>query len=153
MTRSRLSRRAFVKALAAGTAAAGLAPLVRPIEAAAPKSGDAVRESAGSISTRPLGRTGHAVRLFSLGGQATLEKPGTDEESIAIIERAIDLGVNYLDTARMYGRGLSEGYLGQVMKRRRKEVFLASKTRDRTYDGSMPPFGPLRRRRRSYGLC
>uniref|UniRef100_A0A832MJ53 Aldo/keto reductase n=1 Tax=Eiseniibacteriota bacterium TaxID=2212470 RepID=A0A832MJ53_UNCEI len=86
---------------------------------------------------RPLGRTGHRVRLFSLGGQATLEKPGTEEESLRIIHRALDLGVNYIDTARRYGQGISEGYIGRVMKTRRREAFLASKTRDRTYDGSM----------------
>ena len=56
---------------------------------------------------RPLGRTGHNVRLFSLGGQATLERPGTHDESLAIINRAIDLGVNYIDTAAAYGRGAS----------------------------------------------
>jgi aryl-alcohol dehydrogenase-like predicted oxidoreductase len=85
---------------------------------------------------RPLGRTGHQVRLFSLGGQATLEQQGTRDESIAIINKAIDLGVNYIDTAR-YGRGISQIYIGEVMKTRRKEVFLATKTRDRTRDGSL----------------
>jgi len=85
---------------------------------------------------RPLGRTGHNVRLFSLGGQATLEKQGTRDESIAIINRAIDLGVNYIDTAR-YGSGISQTYIGEVMKTRRKEVFLATKTRDRSRDGSL----------------
>jgi len=95
---------------------------------------------------RALGRTGYRVRLFSLGGQATLEKPGTHDESIAIINRAIDLGVNYIDTAAAYGRSrtpgdttppISQTYIGEVMKARRKEVFLASKTNDRTRDGSL----------------
>jgi aryl-alcohol dehydrogenase-like predicted oxidoreductase len=86
---------------------------------------------------RPLGKTGHNVRLFSLGGQATLEKEGTLEESVAIINRAIDLGVNYLDTAAAYGRGISQKYIGEVMKTRRKEVFLATKTHNRTRDGSL----------------
>jgi hypothetical protein len=90
-----------------------------------------------AMPTRPLGETGHVVRIFSLGGQATLEKSGTKDESVAIINRAIDLGVNYIDTAAAYGRGVSETYIGEVMKTRRKEVFLASKTNDRTYDGSM----------------
>ena len=99
---------------------------------------------------RPLGKTGYKVRIFSLGGQATLEKPGTHDESIAIVNRAIDLGVNYIDTAAAYGRdrtvegkprwepnGISQTYIGEVMKTRRKEVFLASKTDDRTRDGSL----------------
>ncbi len=86
---------------------------------------------------RPLGRTGHHVRLFSLGGQATLEKAGTRDQSVAIINRAIDLGVNYLDTAAAYGRGISQTYIGEVMATRRHAVFLASKTQDRTRDGSL----------------
>lgn len=84
-----------------------------------------------------LGQTGYRVGLFSLGGQATLEKPGTEDVSQAIINRAIDLGVNYIDTAAAYGRGVSQRHIGMVMKTRRKEVFLATKTHDRTYDGSM----------------
>jgi len=86
---------------------------------------------------RVLGNTGYKVGLFSLGGQATLETPGKESESIKIINRAIDLGVNYIDTAAAYGRGVSETYIGKVMKDRRTEVFLATKTHDRSYDGSM----------------
>lgn len=89
------------------------------------------------MPTRPLGRTGHAVRLFSLGGQATLEQPHTEQQSLAIIHRAIDLGVNYIDTAPSYGSSISETWIGKVMATRRREVFLASKTHDRTYDGAM----------------
>jgi aryl-alcohol dehydrogenase-like predicted oxidoreductase len=86
---------------------------------------------------RPLGLTGHDVRLFSLGGQATLQRPGKHDESIAIINRAIDLGVNYIDTAAAYGGGISQTYIGEVMATRRDEVFLATKTHDRTRDGSL----------------
>ncbi len=86
---------------------------------------------------RVLGNTGFKVGLFSLGGQATLEKSGTETESIKIINRAIDLGVNYIDTAAAYGKGVSETYIGKVMRERRSEVFLATKTHDRSYDGSM----------------
>lgn len=118
-----ISRRDFVKAGATGTAALLLGSKAATGQAAA-------------MLERTLGRTGHKVRLFSLGGQATLEKPGTHDESIAIIHKAIDLGVNYIDTAR-YGNGISQTYIGEVMKTRRKEVFLATKTRDRTRDGSL----------------
>jgi len=86
---------------------------------------------------RPLGKTGHNVRLFSLGGQATIEQADTDAESEAIINRAIDLGVNYIDTAAAYGRGISQVYIGRVMATRRNEVFLATKTHRRSYDESM----------------
>ena len=128
----RITRREFVKTVVGGVAAASFGSALGSLAAldAAPKTGAA-------MPLRPLGRTGHQVRLLSLGGQATLEQAGTDEQSLAIIHRAIDLGVNYIETARRYGSGISEGYIGQVMKTRRREVFLASKTRDRTYDGSM----------------
>jgi uncharacterized protein len=92
-----------------------------------------------AMPTRNLGRTGHHVGIFSLGGQATIEKPGKADESAAMVNRAIDLGVNYIDTAAVYGGPdqWSQKYIGQVMKTRRKEVFLTSKTHLRTYDESM----------------
>jgi aryl-alcohol dehydrogenase-like predicted oxidoreductase len=91
------------------------------------------------MPTRNLGRTGYKVRLFSLGGESALDKPDNHDVAIPLIDRAIDLGVNYLDTAPWYGRPerWSQRYIGEVMKRRRKEVYLATKTHDRTYDGSM----------------
>ncbi len=123
MKKREISRRDFVKLGTTGTAAA---LMMRG------------RSSFGAttMAERPLGKTGHNVRLFSLGGQATLEKEGTRDESVAIINRAIDLGVNYIDTAR-YGRGVSQKYIGEVMASRRKEVFLATKTRSRSRDGSL----------------
>lgn len=95
--------------------------------------------TAQAMPTRNLGRTGHLVGIFSLGGQASIEKPDNEAVAVPLIERAIDLGVNYLDTSARYGgdHRWSERYIGQVMKRRRNEVFLASKTHDRTRDGSL----------------
>jgi len=90
-----------------------------------------------AMPTRSLGKTGYKVGIFSLGGQAAIETPGMEEVSEKIINRAIDLGVNYIDTAAAYGGGLSQENIGKVLKTRRSEVFLASKTHDRTYDGSM----------------
>jgi hypothetical protein len=91
------------------------------------------------MPTRNLGKTGYRVGIFSLGGQARIEKPNKEDESVAIINRAIDLGVNYIDTAAAYGgpEMWSQKYIGKVMKERRKEVFLTSKTHRRTYDESM----------------
>lgn len=88
---------------------------------------------------RNLGRTGFTVGLFSLGGQAAVEQPDNEAVAVPIVERALDLGVNYIDTAARYGGDArwSERYIGAVMKRRRREVFLASKTRDRRRDGSL----------------
>lgn len=54
----------------------------------------------GAMPTRSFGKTGYKVGILSLGGQATLEMPGTEDASEKIINRAIDLGVNYIDTRR-----------------------------------------------------
>jgi len=91
------------------------------------------------MPTRDLGRTGFRVGLFSLGGQAAIEQPDNEAAAVAIVERALDLGVNYIDTSARYGGEArwSERYIGQVMKRRRREAFLATKTHDRTRDGSL----------------
>ncbi|MCX6638667.1 MAG: aldo/keto reductase [Acidobacteria bacterium] len=84
-----------------------------------------------------LGKTGYRVGILSLWGQATLEIQGKEAESAAIVNRSIDLGVNYIDSAAGYGKGTSEKHIGLVLKTRRKEAFVTSKTADRTYDGSM----------------
>jgi hypothetical protein len=89
-----------------------------------------------AMPTRNLGRTGHRVGIFSLGGQAVIETSDRDEAE-AVINKVIDLGVNYIDTASSYGGGKSEQHIGSVLKYRRHEVYLATKTHDRTYDGSM----------------
>lgn len=90
-----------------------------------------------AMPTRSFGKTGYKTGILSLGGQATIEIAGREEESEKIIHRAIDLGINYIDTAASYGRGVSQLNIGRVMKTRRNEVFLATKTHDRSYDGSM----------------
>jgi aryl-alcohol dehydrogenase-like predicted oxidoreductase len=58
---------------------------------------------------------------------------------VPIVERALDLGVNYIDTSSIYGgpERWSERYIGEVMRRRRASAFLASKTKERTRDGSL----------------
>jgi predicted aldo/keto reductase-like oxidoreductase len=131
-TQTDLSRRTFVRTVVGGAAVAGIASALRPFEALIGAPNDT-----GAMATRPLGKTGYNVKLLSLGGQATLERSGTEDESLEIINRALDLGVNYIDTAASYGRGVSQKYIGKVMKTRRKEVFLATKTHRRSYDDSM----------------
>ena len=111
MSGAKFSRRDFMKVSGIGTAGFVFG---EPACTEAPTS--AVPPP---MPVRPLGRTGHSVRLFSLGGQATIEQPGTDAESDAIINRAIDLGVNYIDTAASYGGGISQRYIGRVMATRR----------------------------------
>ncbi len=90
---------------------------------------------ASTIPTRPLGRTGHPVTLFALGGEGVLRTHGRDAEAAAVIERALDCGVNYCDTAPAYSSSMD--YYGAVLGERREEIFLASKTADRTRDGSL----------------
>jgi aryl-alcohol dehydrogenase-like predicted oxidoreductase len=135
------TRREFLQKLLAATAVAGFYPYMDSI------GGPALFQK-GKMPLRPLGKTGYNVGIYSLGGQASIETPGKEELSVEIVSRAIDLGINYIDTAAAYGRttptipkadamGHSERNIGKVMKTRRNEVFLASKTNDRTYDGSM----------------
>ena len=90
------------------------------------------------IPQREFGRTGRQVSILGLGGAFAVARSGSPEEAAAIVERSIDLGVNFIDTAPTYGA--SEANIGRVMLRRRQEVFLASKTIDRSYDGTMRLF-------------
>jgi uncharacterized protein len=91
-----------------------------------------------AMPKRKLGKTGLKVSLLGLGGQSTIQHRDKSDEAIEIINRAIDLGVNYIDTAPIYG--ISEKNIGEVMKQRRNEVILASKSNDRTYSGTMRLF-------------
>ncbi len=93
--------------------------------------------SANLIPKRPLGKTGHQVTIYGLGGLFTTSMHDRHEQAVEIVNRAIDLGVNYIDTSALYGNGASELNIGTVMRNRRDEVFLASKSHDYTYDGTM----------------
>ena len=133
-------RRTFLKsggALAAGllTPAAALAGTPAATLPALPSNPKTVH----AMPTRNLGRTGYKVGIFSLGGQAALEKPNNFDIAVPILERALDLGVNYLDTSSIYGgpERWSEQYVGQVMKTRRNQAFLATKTKERTREASL----------------
>ena len=129
-------RRTFLKVTTAAVAGM-LASRVLP-DAALPGCVQAEEApAAATLATRKLGRVGYDVKIFSLGGQAAIEKHDNEEVAVAIVERALDLGINYIDTAARYGRGVSQRHIGKVMKRRRQEVFLATKTHDRTRDGSL----------------
>ncbi len=94
----------------------------------------------GSMPMRRLGKTGYNVGLFSLGGESTVEQRHQKQKAVEIINKALDLGVNYIDTSHIYGRGGSEENIGEVMAGRRKEVFLATKTGAEDYDGAMRQF-------------
>lgn len=134
------NRRTFLKAGGLMTAAA-LGSAALPDVARGQSSNPLPSNSATSnaMPTRNLGKTGYKVGIFSLGGQASLEKPNNEAVAVPIIERALDLGVNYVDTSSIYGgpERWSEQYVGKVMKHRRGDAFLATKTKERTRDGSM----------------
>ncbi|MGQ9904780.1 MAG: aldo/keto reductase [Anaerolineae bacterium] len=77
---------------------------------------------------RSLGRTGVEVSVLCLGCMMFGGKTGP-EESYAIIDRAIDAGINFLDTANVYSRGRSEEVTGEALKRngKRHQIVLATK--------------------------
>ncbi|MGD0753396.1 MAG: aldo/keto reductase, partial [Anaerolineales bacterium] len=78
---------------------------------------------------RELGRTGLKVSEISFGSWAIGGTWGEvdDKESIAALHRALDLGVNFFDTADVYGDGRSERLLAQLRKERRDEFYIATK--------------------------
>ena len=81
------------------------------------------------MEKRKLGRNGPEVSAVGLGcmGMSEFYGPGDDEESIATIHAALDAGVNFLDTADVYGPHTNEVLVGRAIRGRRKEVVLASK--------------------------
>jgi len=81
------------------------------------------------MKTRRLGLKGPVVSAIGLGcmGMSQSYGHGSETESIAAINRALDLGINFLDTADMYGMGENEILVGKAIEKRRREVFLATK--------------------------
>jgi aryl-alcohol dehydrogenase-like predicted oxidoreductase len=82
-----------------------------------------------AMKQRRLGRSGPLVSAMGLGCMGMSEFYGSrdDDESIATIHRALDLGVTFLDTADMYGTGRNEELVGRAIRSRRDEVILATK--------------------------
>ncbi|HBX70080.1 MAG TPA: aldo/keto reductase [Chloroflexi bacterium] len=78
---------------------------------------------------RTFGRTGWQISTISFGAWAIGGAWGSvdDSESIAALHKAIDLGVNFIDTADVYGDGRSERLISQVLKDRSEEVIVATK--------------------------
>ena len=78
---------------------------------------------------RPLGRGGLLVSRLGLGcmGMSEFYGPGDERESIRTIRRALELGIDFLDTADVYGLGRNEELVGKAIRDRRANVILATK--------------------------
>ncbi len=82
------------------------------------------------MHTRPLGNNGPLVSAIGLGcmGMSDFYTPGSDtREATATLHRALELGVNFLDTADIYGPHTNEELIGKAITGKRDQVFLASK--------------------------
>ncbi|MEV0310193.1 aldo/keto reductase [Nonomuraea fuscirosea] len=81
------------------------------------------------MERRVLGRDGLEVSALGLGcmGMSEFYGQGDEKESVAVIHRALDLGLNFLDTADIYGRGANEELVGRAVKGRRDEAVVATK--------------------------
>ncbi|HBG47768.1 MAG TPA: aldo/keto reductase [Deltaproteobacteria bacterium] len=85
------------------------------------------------IPKRKFGRTGVDVTILGLGGEGVLRTFGKEKEADALINTALDLGINYMESARAYSG--SEAYYGLALKERRDKVLLASKSHARDKKG------------------
>jgi aryl-alcohol dehydrogenase-like predicted oxidoreductase len=110
-----ITRREFVGAIAIGGIAASAA------------------WGSGTLPTRVLGRTGRKVTILAFGSGSRFLKYDEDT-AFEALNRALDRGIDYVDTAGSYGKGRSEKRIGRVMKTRRSEVFLATKLDARKAD-------------------
>ena len=106
-------------------------------------SADRVLGASGSssLAKRRLGKTGEMVSILGFGAGARFCSMQDEGEAQELLERAFDLGITYFDTSASYTRKgierLSEKRLGEFSKRRRKEIFLATKFDPRDRDSAL----------------
>ena len=122
-----ISRREFFENIGLGTAATTGLLLLKDVAASAKPANNV-------LPSRTLGRTGAKVSILAFGCGSRFLMYKDEDSATAILNRALDLGITYLDTAYAYGDGESETRVGRVMASRRKEVWLATKIPDRTRD-------------------
>lgn len=90
------------------------------------------------MQTRPFGKTGESFPILSFGGQRIVDEHNcSEDEAVEIVNTAIDRGIRYFDTAWAYSNGQAEQRLGLVVKHRRDEMWIATKTVDTTRDGAL----------------
>jgi aryl-alcohol dehydrogenase-like predicted oxidoreductase len=87
------------------------------------------------LPKRTLGKTGIQVSMLGLGGEGILRTFGYEKEASALINRALDLGITYCESARAYSG--SESYYGKALKERRRDIFLTSKSHARDRRGAL----------------
>jgi predicted aldo/keto reductase-like oxidoreductase len=88
-----------------------------------------------AIPKRILGKTGTCVGILGLGGEGILRTYDYEQKAYALINRALDLGIDYCESARAYSG--SESYYGKALKERRSEIFLTSKSHARDKRGAV----------------
>ena len=86
------------------------------------------------IEKRKLGKTGVDVTIMGLGGEGILRTFGYERQAYELINRALDLGINYFESARAYSG--SESYYGRSLAHRREQIFLTSKSHARDRQGA-----------------
>src|ERR1700693_966771 len=86
---------------------------------------------------RKLGRTGEKLSAIGLGcmGMSFAYGPKDDNESIKVLERSLEIGINFWDTADMYGFGHNEELISKVLVPNRNKVFIATKFGFRRKEG------------------
>ena len=87
------------------------------------------------LPKRPLGKTGEEISMLGLGGEGIFRTHDQEEEAVALIRRALDLGITYFESARAYAS--SESYYGMALQERRRDIFLTSKSHERSGDGAL----------------
>ena len=130
-----LTRRKFVK----GSAAALTATMVvGPPLAAAGARGGGVPDIQELVPRRPLGKTGVQVSALGVGGYH-LGSMKDQKESMELVTRALEAGINFFDNCWEYHDGISEERLGEALKGKRDQAFLMTKvcTHGRTKDIAM----------------
>lgn len=119
-----ISRRQFLEAAALGCATLG-SVVGQPLGASS------------KMPTRILGRTGLKVSVLAFGSGSRFMMYEQEDKALEALNKALDLGITYVDTAHSYGAGKSEERVGKVMASRRKEVTLATKIGARKGDDAM----------------